>query len=183
MLFFLSDISLPRVFQAICLSKFHSQFYQRSTFIFQFQQGKQEIDTLDIDENSQNILNIIKDTSSQLPEGNWGLQFPWMFLTPSVRSLCYLTTRLFLTIFHIPHIPVFLLLHQLQMNLISHSPHSISLHQLSNLYFTATSHNFSYKQILKKHAGGIAEFSLSKESTLITTNKNMIYIFFFWVTD
>ena len=69
------------------------------------------------------------------------------------------------------------------MNLLSHSPHSISLHQLLNLYFTATSHNFSYKQILKKHAGGIAEFSLSKEATLITTNKNMIYIFFFWVTD
>ena len=110
------------MFQVICLSKFHSKFFQRSTYTFHFRQGKQEIDTLDIDENSQNILNIIKDTSSQLPEGNRGLQFPSVFLTPSVhhplylrlsplcisssffyvRSLCYVTTRLLLTIFHMP---------------------------------------------------------------------------------
>ena len=34
-----------------------------------FQQDKQETDILDIDENSQIILNKIKDTSSQLTEG------------------------------------------------------------------------------------------------------------------
>lgn len=38
--------------------------------LFYFQQEKKkESNMLDIDENSQNILNKIKDTSSQLPEG------------------------------------------------------------------------------------------------------------------
>jgi len=37
-------------------------------FLF-FQQDKQKSDILDIDESSQNILNKIKDTSSQQTEG------------------------------------------------------------------------------------------------------------------
>jgi len=39
--------------------------YEREAFL---REEMQDIDTLDIDENSQNILNKIKDTSSQLPE-------------------------------------------------------------------------------------------------------------------
>ncbi|RMX43989.1 hypothetical protein pdam_00017576 [Pocillopora damicornis] len=42
--------------------------YERETFLREELEKKKESNMLDIDENSQNILNKIKDTSSQLPE-------------------------------------------------------------------------------------------------------------------
>ncbi|XP_022798593.1 claspin-like isoform X2 [Stylophora pistillata] len=42
--------------------------YERETFLREELEKKKESNMLDLDENSQNILNKIKDTSSQLPE-------------------------------------------------------------------------------------------------------------------
>lgn len=42
---------------------------------------------------------------------------------------------------------------------------------------------YSYKQILKKHVRGIAEFSFSKKATLITAKKMILYTFKLFLTS